>query len=259
MFFVTHFFHHVQTHPSLPNFLQVKYWFQRQRRNRKHHGDALTAFDGGSINAASPRSSDVHASSSKPTFGFESNSENDLEDEDEDGEGIRPLKIDLDALPEYDEGEENAAPSPTPALTVDVQSPLRIRIKSPSAAFPRFPSHQLHASSSLPDHLLSSPHPQSPTASASSPSILTPTSEKRKGARRDFSRDVLIELWTVLIRHKKHPHPTLEVKQRLANSTGLTLKQVTKWFLAARNRQYLNLKSSMDGLEDFIDEKYGLE
>ena len=81
--------------------------------------------------------------------------------------------------------------------------------------------------------------------------------EKSKGARKDFSRDVLIDLWKVLIRHKKYPFPTLEEKQRLATTTGLSLKQVTKWFLAARHRHYLKLKSSLDGLESFIDEKYG--
>ena len=138
------------------SFSQVKYWFQRQRRNNKKRRQTASGSD--DHRHSSPKPGFYAASSSKSpksasASAGDSTSEYDIDEADIDGvdvgveedeeEGSRPLKIDLDALPEFEETNDvvDQSPSSASALTVDVRSPTRIRIKSPSALPARFQRH----------------------------------------------------------------------------------------------------------------------
>ena len=201
--------------------------------------------------------SDMYEDSTAKRSVRDSTSEYDIDDDDE-LEDSHPLKIDLDALPEYEDGlfgsGDDAVARPSNDLAVDVQSPTRIRIKSPGSAFPRI---QTSLSSHLKSNHLSSSSSAPQLSSSPSASFILSQSAKSRNRRREFAKPQLICLWTNLIRLKDNPHPSLAEKQKIAKESGLSLKQVTKWFAAARERKYLGLKSSLEGLEDFIDGKYG--
>jgi hypothetical protein len=60
---------------------------------------------------------------------------------------------------------------------------------------------------------------------------------KPRNKRPKFSLDVLTSLQMWLDDHASDPYPTHGEKDELAKATGLTVKQVSNWFLNARRRQ----------------------
>lgn len=58
----------------------------------------------------------------------------------------------------------------------------------------------------------------------------------RKRKRENLPKNVTEYLKDWLIIHKKHPYPTEKEKQQLAEETGLTVSQISNWFINARRR-----------------------
>jgi hypothetical protein len=46
----------------------------------------------------------------------------------------------------------------------------------------------------------------------------------------------VLQAWMFSPEHIAHPYPTGAEKQELADATGITLKQVTTWFMNGRKR-----------------------
>ncbi|CAO3649477.1 unnamed protein product [Cunninghamella echinulata] len=104
----------------------------------------------------------------------------------------------------------------------------------------RFPSN---------DHL-SLPHPLENTSSSTTTtagSVLVSTTattattissngKTNKRRRGNLPKAVTLILKEWLSEHKKHPYPTEEEKDALAKQTGLTLNQISNWFINARRR-----------------------
>lgn len=58
----------------------------------------------------------------------------------------------------------------------------------------------------------------------------------RKRKRENLPKNVTEYLKEWLILHKRHPYPTEREKQKLAEETGLTVSQISNWFINARRR-----------------------
>jgi hypothetical protein len=59
------------------------------------------------------------------------------------------------------------------------------------------------------------------------------TSKRRRG---NLPKAVTAILREWLSDHKKHPYPTEDEKDALASKTGLSLNQISNWFINARRR-----------------------
>ncbi|KAI8376169.1 uncharacterized protein BYT42DRAFT_573673 [Radiomyces spectabilis] len=59
---------------------------------------------------------------------------------------------------------------------------------------------------------------------------------KQKRRRGNLPKDVTEFLKRWLVQHKKHPYPTEKEKMDLAYRTGLTVNQISNWFINARRR-----------------------
>ncbi|KAG1049584.1 hypothetical protein G6F43_008092 [Rhizopus delemar] len=65
----------------------------------------------------------------------------------------------------------------------------------------------------------------------------TPLEKSHKRRRRgNLPKEVTEFLRTWLIQHKKHPYPAEKEKIDLAQQTGLTVNQISNWFINARRR-----------------------
>ncbi|KAI9481638.1 MAG: hypothetical protein EXX96DRAFT_220096 [Benjaminiella poitrasii] len=92
--------------------------------------------------------------------------------------------------------------------------------------------------------LLSSSPPQRQSRSKSTRSIIQPiasnhphdTTATKKRRRGNLPKDVTEFLRKWLIQHKKHPYPAEKEKADLARHTGLTVNQISNWFINARRR-----------------------
>lgn len=85
----------------------------------------------------------------------------------------------------------------------------------------------------------------SSTATLSSPPPLTVSATKKSGAgsneqkkrrRGNLPKEVTEFLKRWLVQHKKHPYPSEKEKIDLAHQTGLTVNQISNWFINARRR-----------------------
>ncbi|CAO3662336.1 unnamed protein product [Rhizopus stolonifer] len=72
-------------------------------------------------------------------------------------------------------------------------------------------------------------------ASQGSSSVLKlePSKKRRRG---NLPKEVTEYLRKWLIQHKKHPYPAEKEKVELAQRTGLTVSQISNWFINARRR-----------------------
>ena len=77
---------------------------------------------------------------------------------------------------------------------------------------------------------------QSPNSSASSPSSSS-SSQQGKKRRGNLPKPVTDILRNWLNAHVQHPYPTDEEKAELMKQTGLTLNQISNWFINARRRR----------------------
>lgn len=69
-----------------------------------------------------------------------------------------------------------------------------------------------------------------------------PASSEAPQRRGNLPRDVTNLLRTWLDAHLGHPYPTEDEKQRLAEQTGLSIVQVSNWFINARRRSIPSIK-----------------
>ncbi|GAA5796603.1 hypothetical protein HPULCUR_001976 [Helicostylum pulchrum] len=63
--------------------------------------------------------------------------------------------------------------------------------------------------------------------------VVDPTKKRRRG---NLPKEVTEFLRKWLIQHKKHPYPAEKEKADLARHTGLTVNQISNWFINARRR-----------------------
>jgi hypothetical protein len=75
---------------------------------------------------------------------------------------------------------------------------------------------------------------QSIKKNISNASVVDPTTKKRR--RGNLPKEVTEFLRRWLIQHKKHPYPAEKEKIDLARHTGLTVNQISNWFINARRR-----------------------
>ncbi|KAI9250736.1 hypothetical protein BY458DRAFT_524449 [Sporodiniella umbellata] len=77
----------------------------------------------------------------------------------------------------------------------------------------------------------------SPHVAAVFPTPLEKTQDTSKRRRRgNLPKEVTEYLRKWLIQHKKHPYPAEKEKAELAQKTGLTVNQISNWFINARRR-----------------------
>lgn len=69
---------------------------------------------------------------------------------------------------------------------------------------------------------------------------ITPAKKRRGNLPRQVTE--ILRQW--LNEHIEHPYPTDEQKQELMKLTGLTLNQLSNWFINARRRRVPQLKKS---------------
>lgn len=73
--------------------------------------------------------------------------------------------------------------------------------------------------------------------SASALSDLSPLKLNMKSkSRPNFPKKALFILQDWLRTHKDHPYPSMESKERLRDITGLSIRQISDWFINARRR-----------------------
>ncbi|KAI8379742.1 homeobox KN domain-containing protein [Radiomyces spectabilis] len=126
----------------------------------------------------------------------------------------------------------------------------KIRIFSPIILFHEYPHHANEDDSFKPPALKSTRSHiwtdiPSPRSSSYSPPLRTPTTEednesftshhprKRRG---NLPKPVTAILKQWLIDHCDNPYPTEDEKDELKHVTGLTLNQISNWFINARRR-----------------------
>lgn len=73
-----------------------------------------------------------------------------------------------------------------------------------------------------------------PLKSTTKPIPVVDTTKKRR--RGNLPKEVTEFLRKWLIQHKKHPYPAEKEKADLARHTGLTVNQISNWFINARRR-----------------------
>ncbi|ORZ17769.1 hypothetical protein BCR42DRAFT_239662 [Absidia repens] len=137
--------------------------------------------------------------------------------------------------------------SPVPSLVSSPTPPLESQeLPSPRQS----PPSRTHQSSRR--HSTTKPTPSSSSSSSSTSSnaagsvlvsttATTATTVTSNGKTNKRRRGNLPKVVTAILRdwlsdHKKHPYPTEEEKGDLARCTGLTLNQISNWFINARRR-----------------------
>jgi len=88
----------------------------------------------------------------------------------------------------------------------------------------------------------------SPTAlhHPSSPTVATDPDTRNRKRRGNLPRQVTDILRTWFHEHLDHPYPSEEEKQKFMHATGLTLAQISNWFINARRRQLPALRHARD-------------
>lgn len=72
--------------------------------------------------------------------------------------------------------------------------------------------------------------------SSSETTTSTPSTNGKRRRRGNLPKEVTEFLRKWLIQHKKHPYPAEKEKIDLAQKTGLTVNQISNWFINARRR-----------------------
>ncbi|KAI8086218.1 uncharacterized protein BX664DRAFT_335200 [Halteromyces radiatus] len=123
--------------------------------------------------------------------------------------------------------------SPVPSLVSSPTPPLRSQeLPSPS---PPPTSHRRHS------HHNNKKQPSTAgsvlvATTATTATTITSGGKTNKRRRGNLPKAVTAILRDWLSDHKKHPYPTEEEKDNLARRTGLTLNQISNWFINARRR-----------------------
>ncbi|ORZ19765.1 hypothetical protein BCR42DRAFT_410468 [Absidia repens] len=106
--------------------------------------------------------------------------------------------------------------------------PLSSSCSSPTFLTPRLPT-------------TAAPRPRTPHATAAAAACTTNSNKvsndgQKKKRRGNLPKEVTEFLKRWLVEHKKHPYPSEKEKIDLAHQTGLTVNQISNWFINARRR-----------------------
>ncbi|KAL7322275.1 Homeobox protein tos8, variant 2 [Mucor circinelloides] len=108
----------------------------------------------------------------------------------------------------------------------------------------------------------------SPTSATSTTPTTTPSTNAKNDAntvkrrRGNLPKEVTEFLRKWLIQHKKHPYPAEKEKADLARHTGLTVNQISNWFINARRRilqpmlESENLTAQMMAYPELVNQQH---
>ncbi|KAK4939010.1 homeodomain superfamily [Elasticomyces elasticus] len=98
----------------------------------------------------------------------------------------------------------------------------------------------------------------SPTTShnATSPPAAMDTDSRNRRRRGNLPRQITEVFRAWFYEHLDHPYPTEEDKQMFAERTGLTMAQISNWFINARRRQLPALRSARDRQSQNVATEY---
>ncbi|GAN10097.1 hypothetical protein MAM1_0320d09633 [Mucor ambiguus] len=130
-------------------------------------------------------------------------------------------------------------------------------------------SRKQSKSKSTPCNIATSPiiSPASTTSANAATTTTSPTNAKNdtstvKRRRGNLPKEVTEFLRKWLIQHKKHPYPAEKEKADLARHTGLTVNQISNWFINARRRilqpmlESENLTAQMMAYPELVNQQH---
>ncbi|MCJ1473036.1 hypothetical protein MMC13_001685 [Lambiella insularis] len=85
-----------------------------------------------------------------------------------------------------------------------------------------------------------------------------PIDGKQKRRRGNLPKTVTDTLRVWFTEHIAHPYPTEEEKQILMSQTGLTISQISNWFINARRRSLPQMTKQAQAEAEIRDNQGGL-